>query len=67
MSCLDLYVAHHRLVPLLAGPLGHSNLQVLLPGGLLLDDQGGSVTEAKLAPSDLLTVLVAVAATTEPT
>ena len=35
-----------------------------MPEGLLLDDSGESITDASLAPSDVLTVLVAIAAAT---
>lgn len=47
-----------------AGPLGQTSLQFTVPEGLLLDDSGESITDASLAPSDILTVLVAIAAAT---
>lgn len=47
-----------------AGPLGQTSLQFTVPEGLLLDDSGDSITDASLAPSDIITVLVAVAAAT---
>lgn len=47
-----------------AGPLGEASLQFTVPEGLLLDDEGGSITDAALAPSDIITALVAIAAAT---
>ena len=47
-----------------AGPFGQTSLQLTVPEGLLLDDSGDSITDASLAPSDIITVLVAVAAAT---
>ncbi|KAL3154845.1 hypothetical protein ABBQ38_011386 [Trebouxia sp. C0009 RCD-2024] len=47
-----------------AGPLGEVSLQFTVPEGLLLDDEGGSITDAALAPSDIVTALVAIAAAT---
>ena len=47
-----------------AGPLGEASLQFTVPEGLLLDDQGSSITDTALAPSDIITVLIAVAAAT---
>ena len=47
-----------------ATPLGQGSLQISVPEGLLLDDEGSSITEASLSPTDILTALVAVAAAT---
>ena len=47
-----------------AGPLGEASLQFTVPEGLLLDDEGGSITDAALAPTDIVTALVAFAAAT---
>ena len=47
-----------------AGPLGEASLQFTVPQGLLLDDEGGSITDAALAPSDIITALVAITAAT---
>ena len=54
----------NRLSDMQAGPLGQTSLQFTVPEGLLLDDAGDSITDASLAPSDVLTVLVAIAAAT---
>ena len=40
-------------------PLGAQHLVVGLPEGLLLDEAGGSVKQLDLAPSDLVTLLLA--------
>ena len=47
-----------------ATPLGQGSLQISVPDGLLLDDQGGSITEATVSPTDILTALIAIAAAT---
>lgn len=47
-----------------AGSLGEPSLQFTVPEGLLLDDEGGSITDAALAPTDIVTALVAIAAAT---
>ncbi|EFJ53057.1 hypothetical protein VOLCADRAFT_85944 [Volvox carteri f. nagariensis] len=41
------------------GPLGELNLKFKLPEGLLLDEDGASITEAEAAPTDLLAVALA--------
>lgn len=45
-------------------PLGQGSLDISVPDGLLLDDQGASITKAAVSPTDFLTALVAIAAAT---
>lgn len=41
-----------------AGQLGQPSIPLAFPEGWLLDDEGGSIREARIAPSDVLASLV---------
>lgn len=47
-----------------AGPFGEANVEVKIPGGLLLDENGDSISHAEFAPSDILTLVMGLAAAT---
>lgn len=40
------------------GPLGKPSIQLNLPAGFLMDEDGQSITDAKLAVADILTVIL---------
>ena len=44
--------------------MGETTFQIGLPKGLFLDEQGGSVQQLDVAPTDVLAVLVGLAAAT---
>ena len=48
---------HHQ-----AGPLGETSFKLGLPKGLFLDEQGGSVQQLEVAPTDVLAVLIGLGA-----
>ncbi|GLC34018.1 hypothetical protein PLESTM_000144600 [Pleodorina starrii] len=46
------------------GPLGELSLKFDVPEGWLLDEEGGSITKAELAPTDILSVCLALGLST---
>ena len=45
-----------------AGPLGDASFEIGIPKGLFLDEQGNSVQSFEAAPTDVLAVLIGLAA-----